>query len=325
MTGSGERLQDAAYAAGWGLVRAMPESLARAAFRFGADLAYRRGGPGVAQLRRNYARVVPQAGPAELDELVRAGVRSYARFWKETFRLAGMNHREIYRQVDDVIAGRDLIDAGLERGKGVILVLPHTGNFDVSGIWLVGHSGRFTTVNERLRPESLYRRFVAYRESLGFEILPTSGADVGPYRLLMERLRQNKVVCLLGDRDLSKRGVPVTFFGEGTRMPAGPARLSAATGAQILVVDNSFTDDGWGLRVHTPILVEKRDEVAAATQRIADAFAADIATHPADWHMMQKLWLADLSEQRREALTEPGAAAADSAAAVDSAEAPEPR
>ncbi|MGH3761945.1 phosphatidylinositol mannoside acyltransferase [Actinophytocola sp.] len=302
MTGIGERLEGAAYAAGWGLVRALPESVARVAFRSAADLAAGRNGPGVRQLRRNYARVVPHAGPAELEELVRAGLRSYARYWRETFRLQSMDHKAIYRRVDEVVVGRPLVDAALERGKGLILALPHTGNFDVSGIWLVGHSGRFTTVNERLRPESLYQRFVTYRESLGFEILPTSGTDVGPYRLLMERLRQNKVVCLLGDRDLSRRGVPVTFFGEQTRMPVGPARLAAVTGAQLLIVDNSFTEDGWGLRIHTPIAVHGRDDVPAATQRMADGFAADIAANPADWHMMQKLWLADLSEERREAL-----------------------
>ncbi|HEY7592960.1 MAG TPA: phosphatidylinositol mannoside acyltransferase [Actinophytocola sp.] len=300
MTGVGERLQGAAYAAGWGLVRALPESLARAAFRSGADLAFRRNGPGVRRLRRNYARVVPQAGPEELDELVRAGVRSYSRFWMETFRLPGMDHKAIYEYLSERFVGLSLIDAALDRGRGLILALPHTGNFDVSGIWLVGHQGRFTTVNERLKPESLYQRFVGYRESLGFEILPTGGSA---YRVLMERLRDNKVVCLLADRDLSRRGIAVDFFGEQTRMPAGPARLAAATGAQMLVVDNMFTEDGWALRVHTPILVNGRDEVASATQRMADGFAADIAAHPADWHMMQNLWLADLPAERRKALS----------------------
>src|SRR5262245_3569166 len=210
-----------------------------------------------------------------------------------------MDHKKIFQQVHDVVVGLPLVDAALERGKGLILALPHTGNFDVSGIWLVGYQGPFTTVNERLKPESLYRRFVEYRESLGFEILPSEG---GAYRVLMERLRANKILCLVADRDLSKRGVPVTFFGEDTRMPAGPARLAAATGAEIMIVDNTFTDDGWGLRLHTPILVHGREDVGPATQRMADAFAADIATNPADWHMMQKLWLADLDQDRREAL-----------------------
>lgn len=294
-----DRLSDLAYAAGWSVVRGMPEPVASGVFRLAADLAARRDGPGTRQMRRNYARVVPQAGPAELDDLVRAGLRSYARFWKETFRLPSMDHKKIYQQVNDVFVGLPLIEAALERGKGLILALPHTGNFDVSGIWLVGHQGPFTTVNERLKPESLYRRFAEYRESLGFEILPSEG---GAYRVLLERLRANKVVCLVADRDLSKRGIPVTFFGEETRMPAGPARLAAATGAQILIVDNTFTDDGWGIRVHTPLLVHGREDVAPTTQRIADAFAADIATHPADWHMMQKLWLADLDQDRRRAL-----------------------
>ena len=296
-----QKLSDLAYATGWGAVRGLPEPVANGLFRAGADLAARRGGPSTQQLRRNYARVVPQAGPAELDELVRGGLRSYARYWKETFRLPAMDHKAIYRRVDELFVGKSLIDAALERGKGLVLALPHTGNFDVSGIWLVNYSGTFTTVAEKLKPESLYQRFFDYRESLGFEILPSEG---GAYRLLMERLRANKIVCLVADRDLSKRGIPVTFFGEETRMPAGPARLAAATGAQILIVENTFTDDGWGVRVHTPIQVHGREDVAPATQHMADAFAADIAANPVDWHMMQKLWLADLDEDRRSALKE---------------------
>jgi phosphatidylinositol dimannoside acyltransferase len=294
-----QRLSDLAYATGWGVVRGMPEPVANGLFRAAADFGARRNGPGTQQLRRNYARVVPQAGPAELDELVRAGLRSYARFWKETFRLPAMDHRKIVEKVDEAFVGAQLIDAALERGKGLVLALPHSGNFDVSGLWLVARQGSFTTVNERLRPESVYRRFASYRESLGFEIVPSEG---GAYRLLMERLRANKIVCLVADRDLSKRGIPVTFFGEQTRMPAGPARLAAATGAELLLADNFFTEDGWGVRVHTSIHVHSREDVAPATQRMADVFAADIANHPADWHMMQKLWLADLDDDRRKAL-----------------------
>jgi len=297
-----QRLADLAYATGWGVVRGLPEPVAGALFRTAADLGAWRNGPGVRQMRRNYARVVPQAGPAELDELVRAGLRSYAKYWKETFRLPGMDHERIYRIVEEVAVGKTVLDAAFDRGKGVVLALPHTGNFDISGVWLVAHSGPFTTVNERLKPESLYQRFVTYRESLGFEIVPSEG---GAYRILMERLRANKAVCLVADRDLSKRGIPVTFFGEETRMPAGPARLAAVTGAQLLIVDNPVTDDGWGIRFHTPITVHGREDVAPATQRMADAFAADIANSPADWHMMQKLWLADLDEDRRNALKSP--------------------
>jgi KDO2-lipid IV(A) lauroyltransferase len=298
----GHRLQDWGYAAGWRVVRTMPGAMAAGMFRSVADVAARRGGPRAQQLRRNLARVVPQAGETELDELVRGGLRSYARYWLETFRLPGMDQKSIYRRIDEVFVNRSMIDDALNRGKGLVLALPHTGNWDVSGIWLVNYVGTFTTVVERLRPESLYQRFVDYRESLGFEILPAS--DLAAYRTLIERLKQNRVVCLPADRDLSRRGVPVTFFGEQTRMPAGPARLAAMTGATLLIVNQSFTEDGWGVGVHSPMIVHEREEIPTVTQRMADAFAADIAANPVDWHMLQPLWLSDLPDERRQGLAE---------------------
>jgi len=282
----------------------MPSGMAEWLFRSAADLAARREGPRTQQLRRNLARVVPQAGQAELDDLVRGGLRSYARFWMETFRLPSMDQKAIYRQVDEVFVNKPMVDDALNKGKGLVLALPHTANWDVSGIWLVNHSGTFTTVNERLKPESLFQRFVAFRESLGFEIIPASGGDVSAYRLLIERLRQNRVVCLPADRDLSRRGVPVTFFGEQTRMPAGPARLAAMTGATLLIVNQTFTEHGWGLGVHSPMTVGEREEIPTVTQRMADAFAADIAANPVDWHMLQPLWLADLPAERQRVLEE---------------------
>ena len=309
MSGVKQRLGDLAYATGWGVVGALPKSVSRAGFNAGAGLGYRRNGQGTRQLRKNYARVVPQAGPEELDELTRAGLRSYARYWLDTFRIPRLNPRDIYRQVDELMVGSQLMDAALDRGKGLILALPHTANFDVSGIWIVGHCGAFTTVAERLQSDYLFGRFRHYRESLGFEILPSKGGPVTPYRVLMERLQQNKVICLPADRDLSRRGVPVDFFGEKTRMPAGPARLAAVTGAQILIVDNLFTEDGWNMRLHSPMLVHGREEVPAATQKMADLFAADIAASPADWHMMQKLWLADLPADHRTSLRQADASA----------------
>ena len=107
-------------------------------------------------------------------------------------------------------------------------------------------------------------------------------------------MRAGGVVCLLGDRDLTGAGVPVEFFGAVARLPQGPARLAAATGATLLVVGCWFTPDGWGIRFHPPVPVRGRSAAAAATQAVADCFAADIAEHPQDWHMLQPLWTADL-------------------------------
>lgn len=298
MTSFSERLQDLGFAAGWRVVRMLPTKAADTAFSLAGDLASSRGGPGVKRLRRNLARVVPQASDDELDELTRTAMRSYARYWQEAFRLPSMDHEDLVRRFGAGVEGSENLHAALRAGNGAIIALPHSGNWDAAGVWIVKTFGRFATVAERLKPEAVYKRFVEYRESLGFEILPLTGGDP-PFPILAERLRANRIVCLLGDRDLTASGVPVTFFGEATRMPAGPARLAASTGAALLPMSTWFTDDGWGMRVHPRIRVNGPDEVASATQRLADVFAGDIAAHPADWHMLQNLWLADLSDERR--------------------------
>lgn len=271
------------------MVPKLPRSLVNTLFAMGADIAARRNRGGAARLRHNLARVVPQAGPVELDDLTRRAMRSYARYWQEAFCLPSMDIDEVRSRVD--LTGIEYLDAALEEGNGAVLALPHTGNWDVAGVWLVAHFGNFTTVVERLRPESLYERFVAYRESLGFEVVPADGSV--SFRTLLRRLRENKVVCLVGDRDLNGSGVPVTFFGEKARFPAGPARLALSTGAALLPVGSWFTDGGWAVRVHPRIRVSSREEVPAATQALADIFAGDIAAHPTDWHMLQPFWTAD--------------------------------
>lgn len=278
-----------ACTAGWRVVRALPEPLAVRLFDLGADVVARRGQH--AQLRRNLARVLGVEPAAVPPELVRAAVRSYARYWREVFRLPTAETAAILSRVR--AHGTEHLDDALAAGRGVLLALPHTGNWDVAGVWLVGHVGTFTTVAERLRPESLYRRFVAYREGLGFEILPLTGGE-SPVRGIVRRLRAGGVVCLVGDRDLSRSGVPVTFFGSPARMPAGPVKLARSTGAALLPVDCTFTDDGgWTLRMHPP--VDTSVGVAAATQQLADVFAASIAHRPQDWHLLQPFWTADLA------------------------------
>lgn len=295
------RLTDFGFAAGWRVTRMLPAKVAESAFTLGADLASARGGGAVEQLRRNLARVVPQAGPAELDELTKQAMRSYARYWREAFRLPSMDLDELARQQATSMEGAENVDAALREGNGAIMALTHSGNWDAAGVWFAKTYGTFSTVAERLQPESLYQRFVDYRESLGFEILPLSG---GPraFPILAQRLRANRVACLLADRDLTNSGVPVTFFGEQTRMPAGPAWLAARTGAALLPMTCWFTEDGWGGRIHPRIRVNSREEIMSATQLVADVFAGDIAAHPADWHMLQKLWIADLSNERRSSL-----------------------
>ncbi|WP_182357318.1 phosphatidylinositol mannoside acyltransferase [Tomitella gaofuii] len=295
-TSRSEKFSDAGYAAGWRAVRLLPERVARGGFDLGADLAWRRGA-GQGQLRANLARVMGSAPERVPDALIRASLRSYARYWREAFRLPSMDLARMAADVDSAVQGQEHLNAAMDAGRGAVLVLPHSGNWDVAGVWLVHAWGQFATVAERLKPESLFQRFVDYRERLGFEVFPLSGGEEPPFGALRSRLEQGKVVCLLGERDLTGRGIPVDFFGERTSMPAGPARLAAETGAALLPVHCWFTDGGWGFSIAPP--VDASRGVEAATQSVADVFAANIAAHPADWHMLQPLWWSDLSDERR--------------------------
>ncbi|MDH6625887.1 lauroyl/myristoyl acyltransferase [Streptomyces sp. LBL] len=295
-----DRVTDALYGLGWGVVKKLPEPVAVRLGRSIADLAWKQRGKGVLRLESNYARVVPDASPERLAELSRAGMRSYLRYWMESFRLPAWS-------ADRVKGGFDPKDAhhlteGLAAGKGVILALPHMANWDLAGAWVTTKLDTpFTTVAERLKPETLYDRFVAYREGLGMEVLPHSGGTA--FGTLARRLRDGGLVCLVAERDLSSSGVEVRFFGEATRIPAGPALLAQQTGALLLPVTLWYDDSPvMRGRVHPPVEVPesgtRAEKTSVMAQALADAFATGIADHPEDWHMLQRLWLKDLDPAR---------------------------
>ncbi|MET3806393.1 KDO2-lipid IV(A) lauroyltransferase [Nakamurella sp. UYEF19] len=302
MSKTSDALISLGYRAGWAAAGKVPEGLAYRIADLAADRAMARRGPAVVRYARNLSRVLgDRATPRRLHEVTAAGLRSAARFWLETFRLPSMDHDEVAARSLSETTGMEHIGAAVAAGRGMVLALPHCGNWDVAGLMLAHEYGSLTSVAERLKPESLYRKFLEFRQSLGMEILPLTGGATPTSTLLKERLRAGGVVCLLGDRDLTASGVPVTFFGEPTRMPAGPAMLAALTGADLCVVDLSFTRNGseWGWK-HTitpPIELpgtRLAERVKLGTQAIATEFERGISRHPQDWHMLSPLWLADL-------------------------------
>ncbi|MCB5182621.1 phosphatidylinositol mannoside acyltransferase [Streptomyces antimicrobicus] len=302
MAGLKDRLTDGLYGLGWAGVKKLPEPAAAALGRRIADYAWKRRGASVLRLESNLARVVPDAGPERLRELSRAGMRSYMRYWMESFRLPTVDPKRFADEV--MIEDAHHLTDGIAAGRGVIVALPHLANWDLAGAWVTSHLGvPFTTVAERLKPESLFDRFVAYRESLGMEVLPhTGGAAFG---VLARRLRAGGLICLVADRDLSSSGVEVDFFGSAARMPAGPALLAQQTGALLLPATLWYGDAPvMHGRIHPPVRVPesgtRQEKTAAMTQAVADVFAAGIAEHPQDWHMLQRLWSADLEPRSAE-------------------------
>lgn len=294
-----------AYRAGWSLVRRMPAALAYRCFDAIADAAWRRGGRSVQRLRSNYATVRPELSGTGLDALVRAGMRSYLRYWCDAFRLPDVSVADLAVRVRTV--GDGPVRAQLLAGRPAVMFLGHLGNWDTAGAWSTTQLAPVTTVAERLRPEELYARFLAFRESLGMRILPlTGGSHV--FRELTRALRDDHAfVALLADRDLTEGGVEVDFCGHAARMAVGPAALALTTGAALHPVSVwyervpgrpagrdfrvviTFHD-----RVEAPGCGTTRDKVQVMTQACADALATAVREHTQDWHMMARVFTRDL-------------------------------
>jgi lauroyl/myristoyl acyltransferase len=279
------------YTAGWRLVRALPLPVARALFNTAADRGWKSNGRGTQRLRRNLQQVV---GPDMPETLVRDALRSYARYWMEAFRLPSQSREQNAAGFFMQTESYDAMKSAIAEGNGLIMALPHVANWDAAAAWVVAHDWRMITVAERLKPEAVYKAFLEYRESLGMRVLPLTGGERAPLDVLGEHLEQGWVVPLLADRDLSRNGVAVDFFGATARMPAGPAILALRTGAPLYAVDMWYSEHRVEARLRriTPPADGPLDQrVKRTTQLMADAFALGIAEHPQDWHMLQKLWV----------------------------------
>ena len=308
MPGLKERLITTGYSLGWSVVCKLPESWAQRVFQFFGDLAWRRQGPLVQQLEANLVRVLgPDVDGKTLRSVSREGMRSYARYWLEVFRLPVM-------PVERLIAGMraegpfDKAFGYLAEGRGVVFALPHMGNWDQAGAWIMAKgAGSITAVMERLKPESVYEKFVAFREGLGMEVLPASGG-ARPFGILAQRLRAGKVVVLVADRVVTGTGIEVDFFGEKCMMQPGSAALAVQTGAALMPVILWFDGEGWGVRIGeeipVPPLPTRKECVASMMHDVARFFEEGIREHPQDWHMLQPVFVADLDPARQAAARE---------------------
>ena len=293
------------YRAGWSLVRRMPARPAYGAFDLIADVAWRRRGKGVERMRSNYATVRPELTPNELDALVRAGMRSYLRYWCDSFRLPD---RSVEDLVDGVRAvGDDAVRARLQSGRSAVIFLGHLGNWDFGGAWSTTQLAPVTTVAERLKPEELFDEFLAFREGLGMRIIPlTGGSDV--FRELTRACRSGALVALLADRDLTNGGIEVDFCGQRAKMAVGPAALAVNTGAALhpCIVHYEPHPQGHGWRtvvtfhdaVAPPTQGTSREKIQLMTQACADVLTQAVREHTHDWHMMQRVFTKDLVDDR---------------------------
>jgi len=285
-----------AYRAGAETARRLPASLGRRLARVTSRGMVRAWGEKRAQVRRHLARASHgRLRGRALDRAVRQQFANYARYWYEMFRLQPGDRVEL--EATFTPTGRRHLVAAVAERRGVILALPHLGNWDLAGAWLSSQVAHVTVVAEPVEPPELFAWFVETRRALGMDVVPL-GPDAGPS--LLRALRAEHVVCLVCDRDIAGDGVEVEFFGERTRLPGGPAMLSLRTGAPLLPVATYFDGEtGHTATIEPPLAVERRgrlrDDVTRVTQDLAHRFEELISAAPEQWLLMQPNWPSDLA------------------------------
>ncbi|MCC5947411.1 MAG: phosphatidylinositol mannoside acyltransferase [Nitriliruptoraceae bacterium] len=286
-----QRLTYWQYRAAWEAAARLPDRLARGlpartgrAWYLAADREQRE------QVARNLARLVPDASPRELDELVREAYVSYARYWLDSFRLHTMSAEAVIAA--SRAEGFHHVDAFRASGRGGIFATGHIGSWDVGAFWTAQRDWRMVVVAEVVEPRRLFDRFVGLRRGAGIDVIPlVRGGDM--LDRLEQRIRdEGALATLLADRDLTGKGPIVEFCGEPCRLPPGTAALARRTGRPVAVGGFMTAGDGFHGVVQDPIELHDLD-VYDGTQRVADELGRLLRRFPAQWHVFRRNWLVD--------------------------------
>lgn len=286
------------YSSLWRLVRLLPEKAAYSFFEIIAGFAYRKNGKRVQRLRTNYQVILPDATKVELEALVRSGLSSAMRYWCDTFRISDWSLDKTL--LSTRTNNEEFLFDPIKEKRGVIVAVPHAGNWDHAGAYFCAKGARVNTVAEHLKPERLFRKFLAHRERMGMRVLDLNANVLDDLRKI---LREDKeLVALVADRDLSRSGINVRFFDKVARMPAGPAILAYETEADLITAYVCYREKGIEVFFTPPIKInrdaERSTEITRITQVIAGRFEDAIRKEPASWHMQQRIFIDDSFVER---------------------------
>lgn len=279
------QLLGASYRAGARLLRVVPPALRHAAAAPGGAAWF---WLSAAQRRNsldNYAAALGRdSDDPEVARVARLAFQNYGRMLMDFVLLDTLTREEVLARM--TVDGRERLDAALARGRGVILVLPHMGSWDLSAAYAASIGYRILAVADRF-PGSLNDAVVESRRRLGLHILPMGRAAVP--RILQE-LSNNGLVALVCDLEQGP-GVVVRFFGRSATVPSGPASFAIKTGAVILPLYQYATGRGrQHAHIDAPVEVSDGDTREAVMQRVIERFEGFIKAHPDQWYAFRPMF-----------------------------------
>ncbi|MFT3942822.1 MAG: phosphatidylinositol mannoside acyltransferase [Ancrocorticia sp.] len=300
-----------------GTVDRLPEPVGRGLFNILGTIAGASNIKGVRQLRKNQARLRPGMNPVQARLLSMRAMRSYMRYYYETFRMASLSQDQMLARVREDVT--DEIRDEVAAGRSVIGAVMHSGNWDLAGAWCNLLIAPVHTIVEKLEPPEIFEGFLSFREGLGMTIYPLVKGG-GALHSLEQAMKDKPIFApILADRDLSASGVEVTFAGIPMLAAPGPALLAQRLGATIYPTfvhceklrgeRRRAAGTSWGICVTIlPGITARTGKESPGAEREADLVRMSqewltqleplVIEHLEDWHMLQKVFVEDLDPER---------------------------
>ncbi len=231
-------------------------------------------------------------GPAkscrEREAMLKKFYRFYGQNLVELAQLPRIARAGFERFVD--VDGREHVDAAMKKGKGLIFLSMHSGNWELSN--LVGSMSGYPynmVANYFKNINQVADYLDSLRQSAGCRIInPGIGG-----REIIKRLKNNEIVTLVADQG-GEEGVLVPFFGREASMSTGAVRLALKYGAAICLVDIHRQASGRHQLVARPFdPVDTGDiekDVRSNMQTIARWFQKEIERHPEEYIWSYGTW-----------------------------------
>ncbi len=243
-----------------------------------------------AAVRDNLKAVFPNKSEREICRMRLMMFRNFAKHLVDFFRFSKIDQEFIKENVK--IENQHYLDQAVAKGKGVITLSAHMGNWELGGavIGMLGYP--FWVVALAHKHEKVDNFFNLQRLSKGVNVMPLGKSGRGCLRVLKE----NKFLGLVGDRDFNESGVVVDFFGRPTIFPKGPAVFSLKIGSPIVpgfMLRNK--DDSFTFRFEKPIEFKpggnNEEDVEELIRAYIKVFEAYIRKFPDQWYMFRRFWV----------------------------------
>ncbi len=244
----------------------------------------------------NMRRVLgPDASWQTVKHTARRSFRNYAMTIVDFLRFPHLDPHDVSKAVP-IREGVNHLFEARERGKGVLVITGHIGNWDLAGGLFVSYGIPLNAVSETHEPKKMDDLVNGTREKVGMKIIRL---ETNSLRQIFTALKHNEAVTILFDRpEDPSEGVPVHFFGETAYLPAGPAAIALKTGASVVIgycVRRPGNKTFMGV-VEPPIEYQslltgdKQHDIQAITQAIVTQMEGVIRKYPDQWYMFREMW-----------------------------------